>query len=105
MSAIVYYPAPETPLTREQIAEVIGTALDANPRLLQAFRQLHGEALARATVACADLDLSERAAGHAGGRIAEITSLQHSLAHHLAAARELRKATTGTTAPRAKLKG
>lgn len=96
MSApIVYYPAPETPFTREQLAEVIGTAFDANPRLLAAFRQMHGEHLARATVAAAEVDLSERAAGHAGGRIAEITSLQHELANHLAAARELRAATTG----------
>ena len=87
---IIYYPAPETPLTRPEMMETIGTALDGSPKLMQAIRQLIAERLAYATSECAVSDLSERAAGHAGGRLSALTSLQHEFAQALSAARELR---------------
>jgi hypothetical protein len=85
---IVYYPSPD-PLTNEEMVSVIGLALDANPRLQQAVRQFLQEHLARATVESAQADLSERAAGHAAGRLAEILSLQRELANYATKAREL----------------
>lgn len=87
---IIYYPAPETVLSREELALVIGAALDANPKLLQAFRQLLAEHLARATSAAALERMSEREAGHAAGLLAEILGLQHELANHVKAAGEIR---------------
>lgn len=92
---VVYYPSAETPLARGELEHIVGTALDSNPKLLQAFRQLLGERLARATVECAQPDLAERAAGHAGGRVAEVTSLQHELANAVKAVRELKTKTDG----------
>ena len=92
---VVYYPTPETPLTRPEIEHIVGTALDGNPKLVHAFRQMLGERLARASVQCADQDLSERAAGHAGGRVQELMSLQHEIANCVKGAREVRAKTTG----------
>jgi hypothetical protein len=88
-SIVVYYPAAETPLTREELSQAIGTVLDANPKMAQAFRQILGERLARATVEAAQPELTERSAGHAGGRLAEIASLQHEIANCIKQAREL----------------
>lgn len=87
---VVYYPSPEQALSRPELEHVIGSALDASPKLAQAFRQLLGERLARATVENAQPDLLERAAGHAAGRTAEVLSLQHELANTVKAVRELK---------------
>lgn len=87
---IIYYPAPESPLSRPELTQIIGAALEASPKLNQALRQLIAERLAYATSECAVPDLSERAAGHAGGRLAALTGLQHEFAQALTAAREMR---------------
>jgi hypothetical protein len=92
---IIYYPAPEAPLTRPEVMQTLGAALDGNPKLNQALRQLIAERLAYATSECAVADLSERAAGHAGGRLAALTSLQHEFALALTGARELRSRAQG----------
>lgn len=96
---IIYYPAPERALTPQELAATLGTALDGNPKLEQALRQALAQRLAFATAECADPKLGERAAGHAGGRAAEILSLQHELANYTRQARELRARETGTTRP------
>jgi phosphoribosylamine-glycine ligase len=87
---VVYYPAAETPLSREELAQVLGAALDGQPKLLQAMRQMLGSRLASATVDCAQANIEAREAGHAGGRVAELVGLQHDLANALKHARELR---------------
>jgi hypothetical protein len=92
---IIYYPAPETVLSREEIALAVGAALDGNPKLLQAFRQLLAQHLAAATSEAAQSRMSEREAGHAGGRLAEILGLQHELANYVKAASEIRGGETG----------
>lgn len=89
-ATVVYYPAAETPLSREEMAQVLGSALDGSAKLHQAVRQLLGQRLANATVECADAKLGEREAGHAGGRVAEIISLQNEIQNALKYARELR---------------
>lgn len=102
---IVYYPAAEKPLTPPELAATIGGALDGNPKLEQAFRQVLAQRLARATVECAVVDLDERGAGHAGGRAAEVLSLQHELANYASQARELRGRETGTARPTPRTRG
>lgn len=96
---IIYYPTAETPLAPDEIAATIGAALDGNPKLEQAFRQLLAQRLAFASVECAEVNLGERPAGHAGGRVAEVLHLQHELAQATKAARELRGRETGSTRP------
>jgi hypothetical protein len=101
---IVYYPAPE-PLTNEEMVSTIGLALDANPRLQQAMRQFLQERLARAAVENAQPDLTERAAGHASGRLAEILSLQRELANYTNRARELAGPRRPAAATRDRVRG
>ena len=88
-TTVVYYPAPGAPLARAELAKAIGTALVGNTKLEQAVRQMMAERLARATVRAADEELTERDAGHAGGRLAELLSLQGEFAACVRAAEEL----------------
>ena len=95
----IYYPAPEAPLAPPELAQVLGAALDGNPKLAAAVRQMLQQRLARATVESSLPKLSEREAGHAGGRLAEITGLQHELAGYVRHAAELRGRTGGKPKP------
>lgn len=94
---IVYYPAAEKPLTPPELAATIGAALDGNPKLEQAFRQYLGQRLAFATVECADVNLAERQAGHAGGRVSEVLQFQQDLASYAKQAREMSVREKGST--------
>lgn len=99
-TTFVYYPAAEQMLAPAELAQVLGTALESNPKLEQAVRQVLAQRLARATVECGLVALDERAAGHAGGRVAEILSVQHELANYVKQARELAGRMTGHPRPR-----
>lgn len=89
-SPVAWYAAPETPLGAGELAERIGAAMVLQPKLEAAFRQLLAERLASATVASVDGRLSEREAGIAAGRLAEIMSLQGELAKCRRMAEEIR---------------
>ncbi len=88
-SAVVFYPGPEVPMSREDLAHTVGRALESSQPLAAALRQILAQRLAHATVRAADERLTEREAGHAAGRIAELSSLQGEIEGSLRAAREL----------------
>lgn len=80
---VVYYPAPATPLTSEDLRATFSTLHRSDP-LPRALNQILSERLAAATIAVTDPRLGERAAGMCAGRIAELASLQAELAGYLA---------------------
>lgn len=80
MSAIqvIYYSAPEKRMTQAEIALEMGK-LGARDKLWLALMQVLQERLASAVVESAEVVLTERASGHAAGRISEINSFQEEL--------------------------
>lgn len=84
-SAVVYYPAPQTPLTSDDLRETFATLHRSDP-LPRALNQILSERLAAATIASTVPKLTEREAGICAGRITEIAGLQAELAGYLAAA-------------------
>ena len=80
--SVVWYAAPEKPLGAGELAEVLGLLLTTQPKVKQALRQVLGERLGRASLDSMDTRLTERAAGHGAGRMAELASLQNELASY-----------------------
>lgn len=87
---IIYYPAPATPLTREEI-EHIFARFDPSDEIMVALRQILAERLAYATADSTEPRLNERFAGIVAGRIHEIASLQQELTAFHATAAHLRQ--------------
>lgn len=75
---IGYYPAPEKTFTKDDLKEIFGLT-GKHDDISLALRQILQTRLAIATTDSANPALSERAAGHAGGRIQEITDLMSEL--------------------------
>jgi hypothetical protein len=80
----IYYPASETPLTREEIAQVFGR-IGKKDTIAIALRQILVERLAQATIAAAERD------ENAPGRIEELIGLQGEFATLLDEGAALRK--------------
>lgn len=74
----IYYPSAETPMTNDEIALELAQ-LAKKDRLWQALMQTLQERLAMATVDSTEVELTERSAGHAAGRLFEITQIQERL--------------------------
>jgi len=81
---VVYYPAPQTPLTPADLRGTFATLHRSDP-LPRALNQILSERLAAATIASTTVRLGEREAGICAGRITELASLQAELADYLAA--------------------
>jgi len=81
--SVVYYPAPQTPLTTDDLRETFATLHRSDP-LPRALNQILSERLAAATIASTAARLGEREAGICAGRITELASLQAELASYLA---------------------
>jgi hypothetical protein len=79
---IVYYPDPGKVYTREDLMEVFSRYGSSDP-LVAALRQICQARFAQAAVDSADASLTERQAGHAAGRIQEITDLRDELLGYL----------------------
>lgn len=94
-SSVIYYPAPERPFTRSETTAIVGKALESNPKLAQALRQVLAERLAAATSDVAQIVQTAEIRAHAAGRIAEINALQAEIGSYLAAASKETAATTG----------
>lgn len=75
---VIFYPVPEKRLTPAEIAQEMGK-LGSRDALWLALMQVLQERLASAVVESAEVVMTERASGHAAGRIAEITSFQEEL--------------------------
>jgi hypothetical protein len=71
--SVVYYPAPTTPLTRDEMQEVFAK-IGRHDALWQALTQLLQERLAQATVDAAQGE------AHAPGRLQELLALQQTFA-------------------------
>lgn len=94
-SPLVYYPAPERPFTKAELTAVIGKALESNPKLAQALRQVLAERQALAVVDASQPHTVADGRAHAGGRLAEINSLQGEIGSYIDAATRDTVATTG----------
>lgn len=94
-SAVVYYPAPEKPLTSAELRDVIGHALDANPKLAMALRQLFAERLARQTVDVAHPKATSDERSYCAGGLAELMAIQGWIAGAVSAAGEVRAKEAG----------
>lgn len=87
-SPVVFYPVAERAYSREELAHIIGSALESNPKLAAAWRQVLQERLGRATIDVAyRIDPNQQQ--HAAGRISEILTFQTEFDSYLKAAREL----------------
>ena len=86
---IVYYPAPERAFTPEQVMDVMARHA-GNDDIVMVMRFLLQQRLAVATATAAEAKLTEREAGHAGGRIEELTNFQWQITQLIEATRERR---------------
>lgn len=87
---IVYLAAPERQLTETQLREVFGR-FAARDDIILALRQILQQRFAQAAIDAADATLTERAAGHAGGRIQELSEITTEISGYLQGAGEDRK--------------
>lgn len=74
----IFYPAPVTPLTIEEIKHTFSQFHAGDP-IMVALRQILAERLAGATADNIEPRLNERQAGMVAGRMQEISSLQDEL--------------------------
>jgi len=79
---IVYFPAPGKIFTPEEMTEIFSAFSPKDPVIL-ALRQIFQARFASAAMDAAAPNLSERSAGHAGGRIQEITDFRNELLGYL----------------------
>src|SRR4051812_3653996 len=83
MSAqIVYYPAPPKVYSPEEMREIF-SRFHVNDPVIAVLRQIFQVRFANAATDAAAEALTERQAGHAGGRIAEITDFRRELLSYL----------------------
>jgi hypothetical protein len=83
MSAnIVYYPAPPKVYSPEEMREIF-SRFHVNDPVIAVLKQIFQVRFANAAIDAAAEGLSERQAGHAGGRIAEITDFRRELLAYL----------------------
>jgi hypothetical protein len=75
---ILFVPAPRRVMTEEEIDRALAGLEEEHPVLL-ALQQMLAVRFAVAASSAADPALSERAAGHAGGRIEEVAALREEL--------------------------
>lgn len=87
---IVYLAAPEKILSEGQLRETFAQ-YSSGDAIIVAFRQILQQRFAQAAIDAADAKLSEREAGHAGGRIQELTELTTEFTGYLQAANGDRK--------------
>lgn len=74
----VYFIVPEPPLIREEVQAAFSKLHPSDP-LARALRQIVQERVAMAVSDCTSEKFTERAAGHAAGRLAELLELQGEL--------------------------
>ena len=79
---IIFSAAPGKPLQDKDVAEILGR-IGRHDELYAALHHLLRRRLYSAAIDAAGMDMSERAAGHAGGRISEISDLMGELASYL----------------------
>jgi hypothetical protein len=72
---IVYYPAPPKVYSKEDMRGIF-SAFHPNDPIIAAITQIFQVRFANAALDAAQTKLSEREAGHAGGRIQEITDFR-----------------------------
>lgn len=72
---IVYYPAPSKVYSKEELRGIF-SAFHPNDPIIAAIKQLFQVRFANAALDAAQPKLSEREAGHAGGRIQEVTDFR-----------------------------
>lgn len=82
---IVYYPSTGKVYTPAELSDVF-RKFSVHDEAIAALRQIFQVRFARAAIDAANLNLSERAAGHAGGRIQEISEFREEILGYLAAA-------------------
>jgi len=80
---IIYYPSPGKVYSPEELRELF-SKLSVNDPLIVALRQLFQARFAMAAIDAAEPTLTERQAGHAGGRIQEITDFRDEFLSYLA---------------------
>lgn len=97
---IVYYPAPVKVYSTEEMRDIF-SRFNVNDPVISALRQIFQTRFAQASLDAAALRMTEREAGHAGGRIQEITDFRAELLGYLEA-REPDAAGNQPTAPRRK---
>jgi hypothetical protein len=79
---IIFAPTPGKPLTEQDIAAIIGR-LSRSDEQWNALYQLLQRRLYGAVIDGATARLTEREAGHAAGRVSELTDLMAQLASYL----------------------
>jgi hypothetical protein len=79
---IVYYPAPPKVYSPEEMREVF-SRFHTNDPVIAVLKQIFQVRFANAAIDAAALALTEREAGHVGGRIAEITDFRRELLAYL----------------------
>jgi hypothetical protein len=79
---VVYYPAPEKIYTNEELGEIFARFSVHDP-ILVALRQVFQARFASAALDAANPRLTEREAGHAGGRIQEIADFREEILGYL----------------------
>lgn len=79
---IVYYPAPPKAYSKEELREIF-CKFHVNDPIIAAIKQIFQVRFANASLDAAQLRLTEREAGHAGGRIHEITDFREELLSYL----------------------
>lgn len=82
ITRVVYYPSPGKVFTREELIEIF-SRFSVNDSVILALRQIFQARFASAALDAATPNLTERAAGHAGGRISEITDFRNELLEYL----------------------
>lgn len=75
---IIYYPAPAKFYSEDDLREIFSRYSETDP-LAMALKQIFQVRFADAAVEAAALNLTERQAGHAGGRIAEISAFREEI--------------------------
>ncbi|MEO6567219.1 MAG: hypothetical protein ABIO94_00540 [Opitutaceae bacterium] len=79
---IVYYPSPPKVYSPEEMREIF-SRFHVNDPVIAVLKQIFQVRFANAAIDAAGEALSERQAGHAGGRIAEITDFRRELLSYL----------------------
>lgn len=84
---LVYaYPSSEKVYSAEEMREVFSAYSLTDP-VIVVLRQIFQTRFGLAAIDCASTDLSERQAGHAGGRIAELSDFREEILGYLSDAR------------------
>lgn len=79
---VVYYPSPGKVFSPAELRDIF-SRFSVNDPIILALRQIFQARFASAALDAATPNLTERAAGHAGGRIAEITDFRNELLQYL----------------------